>query len=71
MGWLKRWFARHPAALDYLEGAGMVFYVEPSYRPEPTQPSEDVVALISDMAAVGSDMRRAMKRLDDYGAIRR
>ena len=71
MSWLERRLTQHPALVDWIEGAGMVFYAESPAPMDMSSPSKDFLALISDMAAVGGDIRSAMKRLDEYGTVGR
>lgn len=66
MNALLRWVRRHPALEDWLEGASMVLTSEPPSPPRPLYSETDVVALISDMHAVGRDLRRAMDEQDSH-----
>ncbi|MEI6985244.1 MAG: hypothetical protein WCK65_03875 [Rhodospirillaceae bacterium] len=52
--------------VDYLQGAGMVWYPGPPRPRKSLYDSNDVIALVSDMAAVGGDLKCALKRMDEY-----
>jgi hypothetical protein len=68
MNAVLRWIHRNPTLRDYLEGASMVLPIEPAAPSRPLYQDTDALALVSDMHAVGRDLRKAM---DEYDNARR
>lgn len=64
MGRFLSWLGRSRSARDFLEGAAMVLPSEPPSSSRVLYNADDVFACISDMHAVGRDLRRVMDHVD-------
>lgn len=71
MNAILRWFQRHPALRDYLEGASLVLPSDPPAPSRRLYNDVDVLGLVSDMHAVGRDTRKAIDEWNQNAGTRR
>lgn len=71
MNAILRWIERHPALRDYIEGASMVLAPDPPPPDRRLYNDVDVLGLVSDMHAVGRDMRKAIDEWEEHAGHRR
>lgn len=64
MGKILRWLNQSQGLKDFLEGASAVLPPQPPAPSRHLHNPEDVLGCISDMHAVGRDLRKAMDHVD-------